>query len=128
MDHRVESARRGLFTIDRIRDTPPNLVKKYCLRGQGQYQGQVLMAKELRQHVRFDQANLMETLPEIGSFDVIFLRNVLIYFDGPSKIAIVRRVMAKLKPGALLFLGHAESLGQNDLGLRTMKPAVYERA
>ncbi len=123
----VESARRGLFTVDRIRDTPQALVKKYCLKGQGEYQGQVLMAKELRHNVRFDQANLTETLPEIGLFDVIFLRNVLIYFDAPSKIAIVRRVMAKLKPAARLFLGHAESLGNNDLGLRTVKPAVYER-
>ena len=70
----------------------------------------------------------METLPEIGLFDVIFLRNVLIYFDPATKLAIVPRVMAKLKPGALLFTGHAESLGNNELGLRTVKPAVYERA
>jgi len=124
----VESARRALYPLDRIRNTPQPLVKKYCLKGQGDYQGQVLICKELRANVRFEQANLMETLPEIGLFDVIFLRNVLIYFDPATKLSIVRRVMAKLKPGALLFTGHAESLGNNELGLRTVKPAVYERA
>ncbi|WP_088279588.1 protein-glutamate O-methyltransferase CheR [Ideonella sp. A 288] len=123
----VDSARRALFPIDRVRDTPTALVKKYCLRGQGDYQGQVLMAKELRQNMRFDQANLTEALPDIGLFDVIFLRNVLIYFDPPSKAKIVRRVIEKLKPGALLFTGHAESLSGQDVGLRASRPAVYER-
>jgi len=88
----------------------------------------VLITRELRQNIRFESANLTERLPEIGQFDVIFLRNVLIYFDPPSKVEIVRRVITKLKPGALLFTGHAESLGNTELGLRTVKPAVYERS
>jgi chemotaxis protein methyltransferase CheR len=124
----VETARRALYPLDRIRNTPQALVKKYCLRGQGDYQGQVLITKELRQNIRFEPANLTEKLPEIGQFDVIFLRNVLIYFDPPSKVEIVRRVIAKLKPGALLFTGHAESLANTELGLKTVKPAVYERS
>ena len=123
----VETAQRALYPLDRIRDTPRELVKKFCLKGQGDYQGQVLISKELRQNVRFLPANLTETLPEIGQFDVIFLRNVLIYFDAASKPPIIKRVAAKLKPGGLLFVGHAEPLAQFDTGLKTVRPAVYER-
>ncbi len=124
----VESAQRGLFPLDRARDTPQALLKKYCLRGQGPHEGHVLVVKELRQHTHFRTANLMEALPDIGWFDVIFLRNVLIYFDPPAKVEIVRRVLTKLKPGGLLFTGHAESMGNTDAGLRTISAAVYERA
>ncbi|MBL0148921.1 MAG: protein-glutamate O-methyltransferase CheR [Ideonella sp.] len=124
----VETARRALYPMDRIRETPLAMVKKHCLKGQGDYQGQVLVSRELRQNVRFQCANLTESLPDIGLFDVIFLRNVLIYFDAKSKPPIVKRVAAKLKPGGLLFVGHAEPLAQFDTGLRTVRPAVYERA
>jgi chemotaxis protein methyltransferase CheR len=125
----VASAQAALYPMDRARHTPPDYLRRFCLKGQGNYAGRLLIAKDLRQRVRFIEANLMQTLPEIGLFDVIFLRNVLIYFDPPSKVEIVKRVMSKLKPGALLLTGHAESLaGSTELGLRSVQPAVYERA
>jgi chemotaxis protein methyltransferase CheR len=70
-------------------------------------------------------ANLTQDLPDIGLFDVIFLRNVLIYFDNPGKEDIVKRVITRLKPGGYLFTGHAESLANLNVPLKTIAPAVY---
>lgn len=123
----VESARRALYPMSRAEHTPRDYLKRYCLKGTGPYDGELLIAPELRANVRFMSANLTQTLPDIGSFDVIFLRNVLIYFDMAAKAQIVRRVSANLKPSAYLFTGHAESLSNLDVGLRCIKPAIYAR-
>jgi chemotaxis protein methyltransferase CheR len=63
----------------------------------------------------------------IGPFDVIFLRNVLIYFAAEQKREIVNRLLERLRPGGLLFIGHAESLHGFGLPLRTLRPSVFER-
>ncbi len=122
----VAAARQGLYPLERTRQVSAAYLKRYCLKGSGQYEGQVLIDKALRANVRFESANLMQPLPNIGQFDVIFLRNVLIYFDAPAKQHIVRSVAQLLKPGGYLFTGHAESLSNLDVGLRSVQPAVYE--
>lgn len=124
----VAQARRGLYSLDRARDTPPDYLRRFCRKGSGPYEGQLLVDKALRQHVRFDSANLTEDLPDLGLFDVIFLRNVLIYFDTPAKCDIVRRVITRLKPNGLLLTGHAESLTNLGLPLQAVQPAVYAQA
>jgi chemotaxis protein methyltransferase CheR len=124
----VATARAALYPMDRARNTPKDYLKRFCLRGQGDYEGRLLIAKDLRERVSFREANLMQPLPDIGTFDLVFLRNVLIYFDPPSKADIVRRVMGKMKPDGLLLTGHAESLAGAELGLRSVQPAAYERA
>jgi chemotaxis protein methyltransferase CheR len=121
----VAQARQGLYAQARARAMPLPYLRRYCLRGQGPYEGQLLIARELRDRVSFDTANLMQPPPAIGPFDVVFLRNVLIYFDNPAKAAIVQRVVTRLKPGGLLFTGHAESLNHLGLPLRAVQPAVY---
>ncbi len=123
----VSAAQRALYPMDRARDTPPQYLKRFCLKGQGPYEGQLLVDKSLRANVRFMQANLMQTLPDIGEFDVVFLRNVLIYFDQPSKLDIVKRVVPQIKKGGHLFTGHSESLQQLPPGLVHIQPAVYAR-
>jgi chemotaxis protein methyltransferase CheR len=124
----VDAACRGLYTLELARQVPQARLQRWCRKGQGPYSGMLLVARELRERVQFGQVNLMQPLPEIGPFDVIFLRNVLIYFDPPAKEAIVRRVLGRLAPGGVLFTGHAESLNGPALGLRSLQPAVYERA
>ncbi|HMZ01733.1 MAG TPA: protein-glutamate O-methyltransferase CheR [Burkholderiaceae bacterium] len=122
----VDSARRALYPMERARHTPPDYLKRFCLRGQGEYAGQLLVQRGLRERVSFRCANLMQPLPaDLGMFDVIFLRNVLIYFDAPAKSRIVGRVIAQLHDHGHLFTGHAESLGNLDLKLRAVQPAVY---
>ncbi|MDE1998766.1 MAG: methyltransferase domain-containing protein [Burkholderiales bacterium] len=121
----VESARRALYTQERARNVPQSYLKQWCLKGQGAYAGSLLIDKSLRSRVRFIGANLTQTLPEIGYFDVIFLRNVLIYFDNPGKEDIVNRVLTRLKPQGFLFTGHAESLANLNVPLKAVAPAVY---
>ncbi|MCK6419961.1 MAG: protein-glutamate O-methyltransferase CheR [Burkholderiaceae bacterium] len=124
----VDAARRALYPLERARQMPQAYLKRYCLRGMGEYEGQLLISRDLRANVRFTGANLMESLPDLGTFDVIFLRNVLIYFDPPAKEAIAGRVIGKLKRDGYLFTGHAESLTATRLPLRSVQPAVYELA
>jgi chemotaxis protein methyltransferase CheR len=123
----VDNALRAVYPLDRARRTPKEYLKRHCLRGQGEYEGTLLVSRALRDHVHFEVANLTEPLPAIGPFNVIFLRNVLIYFDPPGKEAIVNRVVQLLKPNGLLFTGHAESLSHLDHGLRAVRTAVYAR-
>lgn len=123
----VATAQRALYPMSRAQGVSPARLKRFCLKGHGLYEGHLLISKELRQQVHFQNANLMQPLPHIGQFDVIFLRNVLIYFDNRGKADIVRRVLPLLKEGAYLLSGHAESLGNLGLEVRAVRPAVYER-
>ena len=124
----VEAARRGLYPMERCRDIPPDWLRRHCMKGLAPYESHLLVNAELRARTRFLCANLMQPLPDIGLFDVIFLRNVLIYFDPRAKQDIVQRVMARLKTDGVLLKGHAESLANFDLGLKSLQPAVYARA
>ena len=125
----LQQARRGLYPLDRARMVPPDYLKRFCLRGQGEHEGQLLVARALRERVAFEQANLMQELPgTLPLFDVIFLRNVLIYFDNEAKMQIVRRVITRLKPEGLLYTGHAESLSMLGLPLRSLATAIHVHA
>lgn len=125
----VDSARKGLYVMDRARMVPPDYLKRFCLKGQGDQTGQLLISRELRAKVKFEQANLMQPLPEsLPMFDVIFLRNVLIYFDSDAKTEIVRRVLGHLKPQGVLYTGHAESLSNLGLPVRVVTTAVHTHA
>ncbi len=121
----VDSARLALYPMERAQHTPPAYLKRWCLKGKDNYEGQLLISRELRDRVRFQPANLTQDLPDIGMFDVIFLRNVLIYFDPPGKADIVRRVLTRLKPQGHLFTGHAESITNLNLPVRAVTSAVY---
>jgi chemotaxis protein methyltransferase CheR len=124
----VDSARRGLYPMERARDLPPDYLKRWCLKGSGTYAGHLLIAKDLRARVQFGSANLTRELPPIGEFDLIFLRNVLIYFDMEGKATVVRRVLTRLRPHGRLFTGHAESLANLGLPVQALGAAVYRHA
>jgi chemotaxis protein methyltransferase CheR len=121
----VEASVRALYPMERARHVPADYLKRWCLKGKDEYDGQLLIHSELRAKVRFLCANLTQPLPDIGRFDVIFLRNVLIYFDNPGKAGIVSRVIERLTPGGVLFTGHAESIASLGLPVRSLAPAVY---
>lgn len=124
----VQTARQGLYAMDRADNIPEDYLKRFCLRGTGPYEGTLLIERSVRSRVEFLVANLMRELPALPAFDVIFLRNVLIYFEPDHKADIVRRVLQRLKPGGLLYVGHAESLNGLNLPLRTVTTAVYAHA
>jgi chemotaxis protein methyltransferase CheR len=77
--------------------------------------------------VRFLQVNLNATLPRLGLFDVIFLRNVMIYFNSATKRKVVERVLTLLKPGGYVFIGHSESLIDVNDTLEIVAPAIYRK-
>ncbi|MBP6899100.1 MAG: protein-glutamate O-methyltransferase CheR [Burkholderiaceae bacterium] len=123
----VARARQGHYPMERARHIPPHLLRRYCLRGLGEQDGTLLVERNLRQRVRFVHANLIAPLPALGQFDVVFLRNVLIYFNRDTKREVVRRVIGLLKPGGLFFIGHSESLNDISAPLDAVCPSVYRR-
>ncbi|WP_454691927.1 CheR family methyltransferase [Achromobacter aloeverae] len=121
-------ARTGHYPEQRGRQIPPAMLKRYCLKGLGPQAGTFLVDRALRRNVRFDHANLNAALPELGLFDAVFLRNVMIYFNGETKRQVVERVLSRLKRGGLLFVGHSESLHGFDAAVAPMMPSVYRKA
>jgi chemotaxis protein methyltransferase CheR len=125
----VDAAQRGLYPLDRARMVPADYLKRFCLKGQGRHEGSLLIAREIRERVRFMPANLMQELPqELPMFDFIFLRNVLIYFDNEAKTRIVRQVLGRLAPEGVLYIGHAESMSTLNLPIRALGTAIYGHA
>ena len=83
--------------------------------------------RSLRSKVTFAQINLNQTLPETGDFDVIFLRNVMIYFDQETKQKVVARVCSRLKKGGYFLIGHSENLNGVSDALRLVSPSIYRK-
>ena len=123
----IEKAKKGLYQTHRIDAIPKEFLRKYCLKGSGEYEGFLLVDKKLRDNTRFAEMNLTKPLPEVGQFDVIFLRNVLIYFDNKTKEKIIRSLASKLRSKGLLFIGHSESLKGMDLPLDLIAPTTYQK-
>jgi len=121
----IAYARKGIYDKNCLRDVPPLLISKYftCIERSPVCRYQVI--EPLRRHVHFARLNLMEEWPMGGSFDVIFCRNVMIYFDKPTQEQLVNRFWKLLKPGGHLFVGHSESLAGSQHKLRYVQPAIY---
>lgn len=123
----LETARTGLYPLERAEHIPKPLLSRYCLRGNGKYEGSFLIAKAIRQRVQFRHMNLQRPLPELPAFDVIFLRNVMIYFDAETKAALVERLAERLLPDGRLVIGHSESLNGLTAAVEQEMPTVYAR-
>ncbi len=121
----VEQAKLGIYPEMRTRNIPPAYLRRFCRKGIGQQEGNVRVIAELRQLVQFFTLNLHEEFPEIGKFDLVFLRNVMIYFEAENKTKILERIAEKMKPGAILFVGHSESLHGLSSRFVPVKPAIY---
>ena len=101
----------GVYNADHAARIPEPLRKRYLLRGQGELGGRFMIKPELQSIVRFRRLNLMDNpWPMRGLFDVIFCRNVIIYFDKATQRTLIDRLAHQLKPGGYLMLGHSESL------------------
>ena len=128
ISHRVLlSAKEAIYPQDRLRAVSPERLRRYCLRGEGSSDGQVLLHDKIRNRVQFGRLNLCQPFDGIGPFDVIFLRNVLIYFDTPTKIAVVDKVLACLKSGGLFFLGTAEGRVNCQTPLLSIQPGAFRK-
>ncbi|MHB1654957.1 MAG: CheR family methyltransferase [Burkholderiales bacterium] len=123
----LEKARAGHYSLDRTEGIPRHLLSKYCLKGTGSQEGTFLVERALRSRVQFMQINLNNALPRIGEFDVIFLRNVMIYFDMDTKREVVARMLPMLKPGGYFFVSHSESLNGITESLKLITPSIYRK-
>lgn len=126
--HVLAIARNGHYSMERARNIPLPVLKRYCLKGTGRQEGTMLVERELRQRVRFSQINLNANLPgDLGEFDVIFLRNVMIYFDQETKRKVVDRLIPRLKPGGYFIVSHSESLNGISDALKLISPSIYQK-
>jgi chemotaxis protein methyltransferase CheR len=123
----LERARSGHYPMERASQMPPAYLKRFCLKGQGCEAGTMLIERPLRQRVQFRHLNLNQPLPKIGSFDVIFLRNVMIYFNLETKRQVVARLLAQLRPGGYFLIGHSETLNDINDTLLAVAPSIYRK-
>jgi len=116
-----------VYRAERINHIPADYLKKYCRRGIGDYEGMLAVVPSLRSRISFEQHNLLHARENNAQFDVIFLRNVLIYFDNETKQKVIDNMLQSLRPGGWLILGHCESLQGLDVGVKTIKPSIYRK-
>jgi chemotaxis protein methyltransferase CheR len=125
----LAKARMGIFKADAVRPVSQNLRKKYLLRSRDPGSGVVRIVPELRAKVEFRRLNFMDADYGLSeSPDVIFCRNVIIYFDRATQVRILEKLTRRLNPGGYFFAGHSESLQNMDLPLISAGPAVYRKA
>ena len=123
----LEVARQGIYTTQRCDGIPAALARRYLLRGEGDRKGWFRVKPELCRMVQFRRLNLIEGHAHLGAFSLILCRNVMIYFDRPTRERLVRRIVASLEPGGYLFVGHAESLTGLEQPLAYVRPAIYRK-
>lgn len=126
-DRVLRSASEAVYPADRLRNVTAERLKRYCLRGDGDSDGLVQIQPALRKHVRFGQLNLCQPASGLGPFDVVFLRNVLIYFDIKTKAQVVDNVLTQLRPGGLLFIGTAEGRVACTTPLKSLAPGAFRK-
>lgn len=123
----LRTAAGGVYPKERVKNIPPLLLRKYFQIGQGRWSGHYRVKKEIRDTVTFRRFNLMETLPADGLFDVIFCRNVMIYFDKETQKNLIDRFYGCLKEGGYFFVGHSESLTGLKHPFQYVEPSVYRK-
>ncbi len=122
----LEKARAAEYDEEQVRPVPAPTRQRFLEKGSTP--GTFVVSEELVSMVRFGRLNLMGPWPMKGPFDLIFCRNVMIYFDAPTRQKLVQRFEALLAPGGFLFVGHSESLTSLEHGLTYVQPAVYRRS
>jgi chemotaxis protein methyltransferase CheR len=121
-------AQTAIYPQAKIDPVPTELRRRYLLRGEGAQRDNVRIVPELRQKTRFSRLNFMNDHFGVSElFDVIFFRNVMIYFERETQQAVLTKMCRQLKPGGYLFVGHAESLMGLKLPLQPMARAVFRR-
>lgn len=123
----LDKARNGHYPLTRCARIPPDYLRRFCLKGTGRQAGTLLIGRALRAHVDFRQINLDQPLPAIGRYALIFMRNVLIYFDHETKRRVVERTIEHLGGAGYLVVSHSESLHGLQLPLQLVAPGIYRK-
>jgi chemotaxis protein methyltransferase CheR len=123
----LAAAERGAYEAERFKDFPKDWLRKYLLRGSDRWEGWFRVKPPIRGMIEFRLFNLMETFRPPKLFQVIFCRNVMIYFDKETQEQLVNRFASCLLPGGYLLIGHSESLTGLKHPYGYVKPAVYRK-
>jgi chemotaxis protein methyltransferase CheR len=123
----LSQAEKGVYPSERLTKPMQQELKPYLLYGEEGAKGHFRVRKEIRNLVDFRRLNLMHSLSHLGQFQIIFCRNVMIYFDKATQQDLVRRLSDCLEPGGHLLTGHAESLNRIEHDLQYVQPAVYQK-
>ncbi|MCQ2226864.1 MAG: methyltransferase domain-containing protein [Bacteroidales bacterium] len=124
----LDKAVRGVYPEKSVDVIPLYLKKKYFLRSKDRVNPTVKVTKQLQQNISLKYLNLMDKVYDITEkYDVIFCRNVLIYFDHETQEKVVGKLCRHLSPGGYLMIGHSESIANMDLPLKNIKPTMFKR-
>ena len=123
----LKMATAGHYPLERNQGISKTQLQRYCLKGIDSQQGTFLIDPALRRHTQFSQQNLIENCSRLGLFDVIFLRNVMIYFDTASKQKVLNNVLRQLKLGGYFIISHTESLMNTQHPLTQVGPSIYRK-
>ena len=124
----LRTAAEAIYKEQRVEMLPINLKKRYLLRSKDRSNPTVRIIPDLRRRISFNRLNFMDNhynVPE--NFDIIFCRNVLIYFDRETQEKVINKLCSKLRPNGFFFLGHSESITNFDVPLRQLKPTIFRK-
>jgi chemotaxis protein methyltransferase CheR len=124
----LRSAVDGIYKEPRVEMLPITLKKRYLLKSKDRTSPTVRIIPELRRRITFQRLNFMDSHYSVpDNFDIIFCRNVLIYFDRDTQERVINKLCTKLKPNGIFFLGHSESITNFDVPLRQLRPTIFRK-
>lgn len=124
----LKTALKGVYEINKVDPIPLDLKKKYLLRHKDKKRQLVRIAPDLRIKIEFKRINFMDNDYDVdGLMDIIFCRNVLIYFDRRTQEAIINKLARYITPGGFLFLGHSETTSGMSVSLKQVAPTIYRK-
>ncbi|QCB46840.1 CheR family methyltransferase [Hydrogenophaga sp. PAMC20947] len=123
----LSKAARGVYKADGIKGLSPERLQRFFMRGKDSNAGLIRVKPELQKNMAFQTVNLIQDLPFRDPFDVVFCRNVMIYFDAPTQRQVLERIHRVMKPGGMLFVGHAENFSDARSLFALRGKTVYER-
>ncbi len=125
--HVIKKARMRLYQLPWSEKIPKELRQKYCLKGKGKYEGMFLINRELAKNVRFQTNNLLEPNPDLGVFNIVFLRNVLIYFNDATRKRVIENLLVNMRVGSYLIISQTENLNGLDISnLEQVDASIYK--
>jgi chemotaxis protein methyltransferase CheR len=123
----LATAARGVYKADGVKGLSADRLQRYFMRGKGPNAGLMRIKPELQKHMEFLSVNLIQELPFREPFDIVFCRNVMIYFDATTQRQVLERIHRVMKPGGMLFVGHAENFSDARSLFALRGKTVYER-
>ncbi len=124
----LRKAATAIYDLDRVEGIPLSIKKKYFLKSKDPASKTVRIIPELRAKMRYRRLNFMDPVYHVDAdFDIIFCRNVLIYFNRPTQEAVINKLASNLRRGGFFFLGHSESIANMDVPLQQVKPTIFRK-